>query len=72
MVHVIASLASLLIALGALAVILHTLSESADKIRLALRITVATPPKIEARPVSIRATVRPLPAALPARQICAA
>jgi hypothetical protein len=72
MVHVIASLASLLIALGALAVILRTLSDGADKIRLALGMPAAAPRVIEARPVRIRTAARPLPVTTPARQLCAA
>lgn len=71
MIHIIASFASLLIALGATAVILRTLSDGADKIRLALGMTAAAPAKVKARPVRVRATVSSLPA-MPARQLCAA
>ncbi|NIJ32410.1 hypothetical protein [Sphingomonas oligoaromativorans] len=71
MIHIIASFVSLLIALGATAVILRTLSDGAEKIRLALGLTAAAPPKIEARPARVRATVRPLPA-MPARRLCVA
>lgn len=72
MVHIIASLASLLIALGAIAVILRTLFDGAEKIRLALGMATAAPPKIEARPVRIRTTTRPLPATTSSRRLCAA
>jgi hypothetical protein len=72
MVHVIASLASLLIAFGAFAVILHTLSEGAEKIRLALGIEPSPPLRIEPRVARVRSAPRPLPTATPARQLCAA
>ena len=72
MVHIIASLASLLIALGALAVILRTLSDGAEKIRLALGIATTAPVRLEPRAVRVRSTPRPLPAATSARRLCAA
>lgn len=71
MIHIIASFASLLIALGATAIILRTLSDGAEKIRLALGMTVAAPPKIEARPVRVRPAVRPSPA-MPVPRLCVA
>jgi hypothetical protein len=72
MVHIIASLASLLIAFGAFAVILHTLSEGAENIRLALGIELTPPLRIESRVVRVRSAPRPVPPAMPARQLCAA
>lgn len=72
MVHIIASLASLLVALGALAVILRTLSDGAEKIRLALGIATTASARIEPRSVRVRSTPRPLPAATPVRRLYAA
>ena len=72
MVHIIASLASLLIALGAAAALYRTLSDGAEKIRLALGMAPAPSPRNETRAMRLRPVMRTVPAALPARRLRAA